>query len=454
MSTSPDRRQSIYACDCGHECTNDRDLQQHQQTNCRNRSVECSFCEQTFPTSNALREHLTLCGNKTDECPKCRQFIRRSHFAYHYQNNCALASSVETPPNQRRLQIAQRSPVNPNLPVARIDVPNNDHSPRQNGRAHSAESNRKHIQLIIRCEYCQQPCAQNDYERHKNNCLRRPANQNRTPSNGIVHIPCEICHAPIDLPNWSNHVQSCRERENERIKNRARSMSAEPVNEGLPCEYCDRLFSGRQLEPHQRTCQRNPNKMKGQAQNERPRQGVVLPVKYSLSNEQRAQPSPRPPYGEAPYEKIDHEQTRIANGLSNDRQVNQKAHDKTPLLRPSRSTDFALDENDQRRSRSRDRSEKTPKKAEGRVLPKNQKADRRSSMEKLRNFGPNDDRRVPVRDERSSSQKNQKGAHKIGKKSGSYEVINNDEHTPTTKKNKKPSRIKEFFGCGTTGVYD
>ncbi|CAF1179236.1 unnamed protein product [Adineta ricciae] len=454
MSTTLSRQQSIYACDCGHECANDRDLQQHQQTNCRNRSVECSFCEETFPTSNALREHLILCGNKTDECPKCRQFIRRSHFAYHYQNNCALVSSIETPPNQRRLQIAQRSPVNPNLPVARIDVPSDDQAPRQKNRAQSADSNRKRIQLIIRCEYCQQPCAQNDYERHKNNCLRRPANQNRSPSNGIVHIPCEICHAPIDLPNWSNHVQSCRERENERIKNRARSMSAEPINEGLPCEYCEQLFSSRQLQLHQRACQRNPNNMKRQVQKERPRQGFLLPVKNTPSNDWRARPSPRSPCHEGPYEKIDHEQTRVANGLSNGEQVNQKIHDKTPLLHRSRSTDSVPDKNDQRRSRSQDRSEKTPIKAEGCVLPKNQKSDRRSSMENLRKFGPNDDRRVPVIDNRSSSQKNQKGAHKIGKKSGSYQVINNDEHTRFTKKNKKPSRIKEFFGCATTGVED
>ncbi|CAF1243717.1 unnamed protein product [Adineta ricciae] len=448
LTTPSDRRQSIFARDCGEECTNDIALQQHQQTNCRNRSVECSFCEQTFPTSNALREQLTLCGNKTDECPKCRQFIRRSHFAYHYQNNCALVSSIETPPNQRRLQIAQRSPVNPNLPVLEEDSSTDDDYAERNRKVHSAESNRKHIQLIVRCEYCQQPCAQNDYERHKNNCLRRPANQNRSPSNDIVHIPCEICHAPIDLPNWSNHVQSCRERENERIKNRARSINAEPVNEGLPCEYCDRLFSARQLQSHQRACQRNPNNMKGQAQNERPRQGVVLPVQCTPSNDQRARPSPRPPYGEAPYEKIDHEQTRIANGLSNDRQVNQRAHDNTPLLHRSRSTDSAPDENVQRRSRSRDRSEKTPTKAEGRVLPKNQKADRRSSMEKLRNFELNDDRLVPVGDNRSLSMKSQRTEHSIERKNRSYEVINNDEHTPSTKKNKKLSSSCTYFCSG------
>ncbi|CAF1179202.1 unnamed protein product [Adineta ricciae] len=436
LTTTLSRQQSIYACDCGHQCTNDRDLQQHQQTNCRNRSVECSFCEETFPTSNALREHLILCGNKTDECPKCRQFIRRSHSAYHYQNNCALVSSIETPPNQRRLQIAQRSPVNPEPSVR------------------SVRSNKGRSQPIIRCEYCQQSCPQNDYERHKNNCLRRPANQNRTPSDSIARIPCEICNASIDLPNWSNHVRSCRERDNERIKNRARSMNAEPINEGLPCEYCDQSFSARQLQLHQRACQRNPNNMKEQAQNGFSRRDIVLQAQCTPNNDQRARRSPRSPYGEASYEKIDHKQTRIANGLSNDGQVNQRAHGKAPLLRRSCSTDSAPDENDQRRSRSQDRSEKTPIKAEGRVLPKNQKSDQRYSMEKLRNFGSSDDRRAPVRDNGSSSQKNQKGAHKIGKKSGSYERINNDEHTPSTKKNKKLSRLEKFFGVAKTGVKD
>ena len=51
-------------------------------------------------------------------------------------------NAIETPPNQRRLQIAQRSPVNPNLPVAREDIPSDDHSPPQDKRAQSAESHR------------------------------------------------------------------------------------------------------------------------------------------------------------------------------------------------------------------------------------------------------------------------------------------------------------------------
>ena len=77
---------------------------------------------------------------------------------------------------------------------------------------------------------------------------------------------------------------------------------------------------------------------------------------------------PRPAYGEGPYEKIDHEKTRVANGLSNGGQSNQGAHDKTPLLNRLPSNDSVLDRNDHRRSRSRDRSEKTSAEAKERRL--------------------------------------------------------------------------------------
>ena len=77
---------------------------------------------------------------------------------------------------------------------------------------------------------------------------------------------------------------------------------------------------------------------------------------------------PRPAYGEGPYEKIDHEKTRVANGLSNGGQFNQRAHDKTPLLNRSPSYDSIPGRNDHRRSKSLDRSEKTSAQVEERRL--------------------------------------------------------------------------------------
>jgi hypothetical protein len=94
----------------------------------------CSFCQETYPSSTELRSHLLLCGNKTDQCPNCRKLIRRSHFAYHYENNCAPVDEVETPPLRRKNQQAQRFPPNSNKPVAREDIPSDDFSENYPGR--------------------------------------------------------------------------------------------------------------------------------------------------------------------------------------------------------------------------------------------------------------------------------------------------------------------------------
>ncbi len=42
-----------------------------------------------------------LCGNKTNECPNCHKLIRRSHFNYHRENNCAPIDILETLPLSR-----------------------------------------------------------------------------------------------------------------------------------------------------------------------------------------------------------------------------------------------------------------------------------------------------------------------------------------------------------------
>jgi len=116
----------------------------------------CSFCQQSLPSSAALREHLLLCGNKTDECPKCRQLIRRSHFAYHYENNCAPIDQVETPPTGRQSRSTQRPPTNSNTPVARVDVPNDDYRENHLGQSHSMHPQRVNdrIQINLSTYFC------------------------------------------------------------------------------------------------------------------------------------------------------------------------------------------------------------------------------------------------------------------------------------------------------------
>ena len=104
--------------------------------------IKCSFCVEAFSPST-LPSHLLLCGNKTDECPKCRQFIRRSHFAYHYENNCASIDEIETPPTRPRSQSAQRVSTNSNMPIARIDIPNDEFFKDYSGQNHSINSPRK-----------------------------------------------------------------------------------------------------------------------------------------------------------------------------------------------------------------------------------------------------------------------------------------------------------------------
>ncbi len=104
--------------------------------------MACSFCEETFTSSTILSEHLLSCGNKTDQCPNCYKWIRRSHFAYHYENNCAPIDRVETPPPPPRpkARSALHPSTNSNRPYSREDVPDENYSPRANDRIHSSKS--------------------------------------------------------------------------------------------------------------------------------------------------------------------------------------------------------------------------------------------------------------------------------------------------------------------------
>ena len=51
-------------------------------------------------------------------------------------------NAIETPPNQRRLQVAQRSPVDPNVPLTRLYSSDDDDYAELNRRAQSVRSNK------------------------------------------------------------------------------------------------------------------------------------------------------------------------------------------------------------------------------------------------------------------------------------------------------------------------
>lgn len=248
LTTENDEQGSTYSCDCGQDFFDENYFRQHQQTNCKNRQIQCSFCQEKFASNDTLKAHLLSCGNKTEQCPNCRQLIRRSHFAYHYENHCAPVDQVETPPRLPKNPENRRPQVNPNLPVARTDVPPTFNSAK-----------------ITECEYCYEKCSTDDLLAHTKNCPRNPGNLTssrenllrQTKSHGVAHVPCEICNALIDIPNWAKHTQECRAKDKKRAEERARAMSKEGLTEKLPCETCNQLIPADKLNQHQLNCGSN-----------------------------------------------------------------------------------------------------------------------------------------------------------------------------------------------------
>ncbi|CAF1140225.1 unnamed protein product [Rotaria sordida] len=78
--------------------------------------------------------------------------------------------------------------------------------------------------------------------------IKQPLNQ---APDDIVYIPCEYCKALIDLSNWSIHIDTCRENEENRLANLAQIISQEPITAKFPCEYCQQLCSADELETHE-----------------------------------------------------------------------------------------------------------------------------------------------------------------------------------------------------------
>jgi hypothetical protein len=49
----------------------------------------CPFCKKEFSTGNEMHNHLEQCGSKTERCSHCKNYIQRSLFNFHQENNCA-----------------------------------------------------------------------------------------------------------------------------------------------------------------------------------------------------------------------------------------------------------------------------------------------------------------------------------------------------------------------------
>ncbi|CAF3952381.1 unnamed protein product [Rotaria sp. Silwood2] len=446
-SLNNNQSESSYVCDCGQEYMTEETLKRHQQTNCKNRSVQCSFCNETF-SSSLIRDHLLSCGNKTDECPRCHHFIRRSHFAYHYENNCASTDDIETPPTRPKSRSAQQHVLtNSNKPILRVDIPSDEYpenysgqnsltnSPRGNRRSPLSISNSINISMTIECEFCHNRCVRTDYKTHREKCLDNPANinrkqpsvipsrsnQNQGASHGIVHIPCEICQQLIDLPNWSSHTQNCREREKQRVERRAETMSQQPVTEQFPCEYCHQLFLAKQLHLHERNCLKNPDNTESArllAQRRTP-STVVLPIKRQNDRTNPIPSNARSPNNNrfAQYQRIDIDRTHIANrSLDNNISQNINNTNQNYLRNTASDENFLKSKNSPRHGHTYEnesmRSNENISQL-SRERPSNGVSQRAKSSDSLRNMYDNQDRSNNNTDYRSPYQNDRRHQHQI-----------------------------------------
>ncbi|CAF1119254.1 unnamed protein product [Rotaria sordida] len=477
-----DQSGSTYMCDCGQEYMSEEALKRHHQTNCRNRSIQCSFCQEMF-SSTVIRDHLLACGNKTDQCPRCRQFIRRSHFTYHYENNCASIDEIETPPTRPKTRLAQQyAPTNSNKPISRVDIPSNDYpenysdqnSPRGgNRRSPLITSNQINVPMTIECEYCHNRCVRSDYKTHRDMCLENPANmnrkqppvipsrsnQNQSASHGIVHIPCEICQQLIDLPNWSSHTQSCREREKQRLERRAETMSQQPVTEQLPCEYCQQLVLAKQLHLHEKNCVKNPANTESARllAQQRPSPPVFLPTRRQNNRNHPISSNIRSPNNNrfAQYQRIDIDRTHIANRpVDNDRSINNNNKNQNyirntgsdeNLLQSKNSSHRGLN-NDNQSMRSNEYHSHENISQPSREGLSNGISQRAKSSDSLRNMHDDQNPNNNAVNYRPSSHNDRRYQHQIQHGTNKLKVINNHPDRPTVKP-KKQSGLKRFFGC-------
>ncbi|UJR20710.1 hypothetical protein I4U23_023831 [Adineta vaga] len=88
---------------------------------------------------------------------------------------------------------------------------------------------------------------------HNDKCQNATVERDFMDDPGIVHIPCELCCAQINLDDWDTHFKQCSEAEQERIQHITRRAD----NALIPCEYCSKEFIFRDLSFHMENCAEN-----------------------------------------------------------------------------------------------------------------------------------------------------------------------------------------------------
>lgn len=86
-------------CECGQRLEK-MNLEEHKETTCPNRLVDCQFCELQLPFCK-LTTHVDYCGSRTEKCDVCDRFIQKKDFEMHVETGCQHPVKEErkkTPP--------------------------------------------------------------------------------------------------------------------------------------------------------------------------------------------------------------------------------------------------------------------------------------------------------------------------------------------------------------------
>lgn len=73
-------------CECGQRLEK-MNLEEHKETTCPNRLVDCQFCELQLPFCK-LTTHVDYCGSRTEKCDVCDRFIQKKDFEMHVETGC------------------------------------------------------------------------------------------------------------------------------------------------------------------------------------------------------------------------------------------------------------------------------------------------------------------------------------------------------------------------------
>lgn len=82
-------------CDkCGQFLVKDM-LETHQLFECSNRSIDCEFCNLSFPFKE-FEEHQSHCGSRTEKCDSCQRRVKLRDLRKHKESNCSYFPKNET----------------------------------------------------------------------------------------------------------------------------------------------------------------------------------------------------------------------------------------------------------------------------------------------------------------------------------------------------------------------